>query len=99
LLEDGSSADPASLGIAVMLAGASEQVGGDVIGGVNYSTAAQEEVQYQLYNVPRVSFIGRGMSWDAKGVEWRAYRCSRSPERLVLFGCYFASSRDCSTMG
>lgn len=67
LLEDGSSADPASLGIAVMLAGASEQVGGDVIGGVNYSTAAQEEVQYQLYNVPRVSFTGDGDELGCEG--------------------------------
>lgn len=55
LLEDGSSADPASLGIAVYLAGQSESVGGDVIGGVDYETAAREEVEYQLYNVPRVS--------------------------------------------
>ena len=46
-----------------MLAGASEQVGGDVVGGVNYSTAATEEVQYQLYNVPRVSF------WVRRGCE------------------------------
>lgn len=54
-MEDGSSADPASLGVAVLLAGESESVGGDVIGGVNFSVAAREEVEYQLYNVPRVS--------------------------------------------
>lgn len=64
LLEDGSSADPASLGIAVLLAGTSEQVGGDVIGGVNYSTAAREEVEYQLYNVPRVSRLKVASAWS-----------------------------------
>jgi hypothetical protein len=41
--------------VAVLLAGESESVGGDVIGGVNFSVAAREEVEYQLYNVPRVS--------------------------------------------
>jgi hypothetical protein len=43
-----------------MLAGASQQVGGDIIKGVNFSTAATEELQYQLYNVPRVSGDRRG---------------------------------------
>lgn len=55
LLEDGSSADPASLGIAVLMASASDGPGSEVINGVTYEVAAEEELQYQLYNVPRVS--------------------------------------------
>jgi hypothetical protein len=57
LLNDGSSADPASLGVAVIMANVSEQASGQAeeINGIRYGAAAREEEQYLLYNVPRVS--------------------------------------------
>jgi hypothetical protein len=57
LLSDGSSGDPASLGVAVIMANVSEQASGQAeeIKGIRYGAAAREEEQYQLYNVPRVS--------------------------------------------
>lgn len=53
LLEDGSSADPASLGGAILLANAS--TGNALVNGVGYGDAARMELAYLLYNVPRVS--------------------------------------------
>jgi hypothetical protein len=53
LLPDGAAADPASLGIAVMLAGAS--TGNAQVNGLGYGDAATSEINYLLYNVPRVS--------------------------------------------
>lgn len=53
LLSDGSSADPASLGIAILLANASQS--DQQIKGVTYGSAAEQELNYQLYGVPRVS--------------------------------------------
>ena len=55
LLEDGSSGDPASLGIAVLLANASTN--NAEVKSVGYGTAAEEELNYLLYSVPRVSVM------------------------------------------
>jgi hypothetical protein len=53
LLEDGAAADPASLGVAVLMANASTQ--GGVVNGVSYGQAAEMQTNYLLYGVPRVS--------------------------------------------
>jgi hypothetical protein len=53
LLEDGSAADPASLGVAIIVANASDSSA--QIKGVTYRQAAESEVNYLLYDVPRVS--------------------------------------------
>lgn len=53
LLEDGAAADPASLGVAVMLANAS--TGNAVVNGLSYGDAVEQELDYLLYDVPRVS--------------------------------------------
>lgn len=53
LLEDGAAADPASLGVAVLLADKSTQ--GGVVNGVSYGRAAELQTNYLLYGVPRVS--------------------------------------------
>lgn len=55
LLEDGAAADPASLGVAVLLANAS--TGNATVNGLAYGLAAQQELNYLLYDVPRVSSI------------------------------------------
>lgn len=52
LLSDGSAADPASLGVAVLLANAS--TGNGQVNGVGYGDAATAELNYLLYDVPRV---------------------------------------------
>lgn len=52
LLPDGSAADPASLGIAVMMAGMTDAPD---VNGVGYTDAAREQLEYLLYEVPRVS--------------------------------------------
>lgn len=51
LLPDGAAGDPASLGIAVMMAGMTDAPDVD---GVGYSDAAREQLEYTLYDVPRV---------------------------------------------
>jgi len=53
LLPDGAAADPASLGVTILLANAS--TGDAQINGVGYGTAASEEIDYLLYDVPRTS--------------------------------------------
>lgn len=55
LLQDDSAADPASLGVTVLLASLKEPERNGEIKGVNFSTAAQKELEFQLYNVPRTS--------------------------------------------
>ena len=61
LLEDGAAADPASLGVAVLLANASTQ--GAVVNGISYGQAARAQTEYLLRGVPRVSTSpgGRGI--------------------------------------
>lgn len=53
LLPDGAAGDPASLGIAVMLANMSTN--NAVVNNSAYGDAATSELNYQLYHVPRVS--------------------------------------------
>ena len=55
LLEDGSSADPASLGIAVLLTNASQAVGTQEVKNVGWGQAAESELRYLLEEVPRNS--------------------------------------------
>ncbi|KAJ9091754.1 hypothetical protein QFC19_008964 [Naganishia cerealis] len=55
LLEDGSSADPASLGISVLLANASAAVGTQEVKNVGWGEAAESELRYLLERVPRNS--------------------------------------------
>ena len=50
LMEDGSAADPASNGVAVLLANWTGQGGS---GGPDYAKAATEQLQFLLENVPR----------------------------------------------
>lgn len=52
LLADGAAGDPASLGVAVLLAGASDT--STQINGVSFNTAATSELTYLLYDVPKV---------------------------------------------
>ena len=52
LLTDASAGDPASLGIAILLANAS--TGNAQVDGVGYGDAAAAELDYLLYDVPRV---------------------------------------------
>lgn len=54
LLEDAAAADPASLGVTILLANAS--TGGAVVNGISYGEAARLQTNFLLYNVPRVSF-------------------------------------------
>nr|XP_031861582.1 uncharacterized protein CI109_002811 [Kwoniella shandongensis]KAA5528654.1 hypothetical protein CI109_002811 [Kwoniella shandongensis] len=53
LLNDGAAGDPASLGIAVMIAGAA--TGNAEVNGVSYNDAVNQELNYLLYDVPRTS--------------------------------------------
>ena len=54
LLEDGAAGDPASLGLAILLANFT--VGNaPSFSGTGYGTAADQEVQYLLTSAPRVS--------------------------------------------
>lgn len=53
MLEDGAAADPASLGIAVMLA--NHSTGNAEVNGLRYGDAVEQELNYLLYDVPRVS--------------------------------------------
>ncbi|KAJ9103744.1 hypothetical protein QFC21_002204 [Naganishia friedmannii] len=55
LLQDGSSADPASLGVAVLLANASAAVGTQQVKNVGWGAAAESELRYLLERVPRNS--------------------------------------------
>ncbi|KAK4686019.1 hypothetical protein P7C73_g4107, partial [Tremellales sp. Uapishka_1] len=54
LLSDGAAGDPASLGIAVLIANASESASTQV-NGVTYGQAALSELNYLLYVVPKSS--------------------------------------------
>lgn len=53
LLQDDAAGDPASLGIAVLLANLT--TGDAQVNGVGYGDAATQELNYLLYDVPRVS--------------------------------------------
>jgi hypothetical protein len=53
LLQDDAAGDPASLGIAVLLANLT--TGDAQVNGVGYGEAATQELSYLLYDVPRVS--------------------------------------------
>lgn len=53
LLEDEAAGDPPSLGVAVLLANASTNNG--EVDGARYGDAAEEQLRYLLYDVPRVS--------------------------------------------
>jgi hypothetical protein len=53
LVPDAAAADPASLGVAVLLANAS--TGNAQVNGVGYGDAATAQLNYLLYDVPRVS--------------------------------------------
>lgn len=55
LLSDGAASDPASLGMAVVMANASAGEGQNEVKGVTFGMAAEEEVLYLLKTVPRVS--------------------------------------------
>jgi hypothetical protein len=57
LLPDGAAADPASLGVAILLANASTN--NAEVNGIGYGDAATDEINYLLDNVPRVSQISR----------------------------------------
>lgn len=52
LLEDDAAGDPASLGVTILLANAS--TGNAQVNGVSYNDAAREELNYLLYDVPKV---------------------------------------------
>ncbi|KAG6816063.1 hypothetical protein H0H87_008895 [Tephrocybe sp. NHM501043] len=49
LIKDGSAADPASIGFAVLIANWTRQAGGD------YAGAAKDQLDYLLFSVPRTS--------------------------------------------
>ena len=51
LIADGSAADPASIGVSVLLANLTGQDGGQV----NYSGAATDQLNFLLEKVPRTS--------------------------------------------
>lgn len=53
LLDDGAAGDPASLGVAVLMA--NQSMGSAVVNGVGYGQAGEEELRYLLEDVPRVS--------------------------------------------
>ncbi|KAL7423979.1 hypothetical protein Q5752_001564 [Cryptotrichosporon argae] len=53
LLTDAAAGDPASLGITMLLADAAS--GGAQWNGISYGTAATDELNYLLYDVPRAS--------------------------------------------
>ena len=53
LLSDGAAGDPASLGVAVLMT--NQSTDNAQVKGIGYGTAATEELQYLLYDVPRVS--------------------------------------------
>lgn len=55
LLEDDAAGDPASLGVTILLANAS--TGNAQVNGVSYGDAAREELNYLLYDVPKVGFF------------------------------------------
>lgn len=55
LLNDGAAGDPASLGVSVLLANAS--MGNTPVKGVGYGDAATGQLNYLLYDVPRVSVL------------------------------------------
>lgn len=55
LLEDDAAGDPASLGVTILLANAS--TGNAQVNGVSYGDAAREELNYLLYDVPRVGLF------------------------------------------
>ena len=57
LLEDAAAGDPPSLGVAVLMANASTNNG--EVDGERYGDAAQEQLRYLLYDVPRVSVTSR----------------------------------------
>ncbi|KAH8105379.1 Six-hairpin glycosidase-like protein [Cristinia sonorae] len=52
LIQDGSAADPASLGVAVLLA---NWTGRGAVDGVDYAQAAEDQLSYLLNQVPRTS--------------------------------------------
>ena len=83
LLEDGSSGDPASLGIAVMLADAS--TGNQQIKGVGYGDAATSELNYLLYDVPKVR-TSHHLDWicteNGVGFRWGNQSSSRSSSTM-----------------
>ena len=56
LLEDGAAGDPASLGIAVLLANITTN--NEKVKDTGYGDAAKAELNYLLYDVPRVSYYG-----------------------------------------
>ena len=53
LLSDGAAGDPASLGVAVLIANYTS--GNAQVKGVGYGDAATSELNYLLYDAPRVS--------------------------------------------
>ena len=53
LLEDAAAGDPPSLGVAVLMANASTNNG--EVDGERYGDAAEQQLRYILYDVPRVS--------------------------------------------
>jgi hypothetical protein len=58
LLKDDAAADPASLGIAVLLAGLDEGNAARNVSGTTYDKAVRDEVEYLLQVVPRVGWLG-----------------------------------------
>ncbi|TYJ51419.1 hypothetical protein B9479_008006, partial [Cryptococcus floricola] len=55
LLSDDAAGDPASLGITILLANASTEGADAQVDGVGYGEAAEAELNYLLYDVPRTS--------------------------------------------
>ncbi|WWC91904.1 uncharacterized protein L201_006853 [Kwoniella dendrophila CBS 6074] len=84
LLEDGAAGDPASLGIAVLLANASTN--DQQVNGVGYGDAATAELNYLLYDVPRTS--SGAISHRADQAQLWADSVYMVPPFLAYYGAY-----------
>ncbi|EIW72178.1 hypothetical protein M231_01851 [Tremella mesenterica] len=82
LLKDGAAGDPASLGISVLLANVSS--GNAQVKGVGYGTAAEEELNYLLNDVPKSS--SGAISHRADQVQLWSDSISMVPPFLAYYG-------------
>lgn len=81
---DGSAADPASLGIAVLLANSSQGPGTATFSGTTFGAAAASELQYLLTVVPRSS--AGAISHRAEQVQLWADSVYMVPPFLAYYG-------------
>ncbi|WRT70037.1 uncharacterized protein IL334_007031 [Kwoniella shivajii] len=84
LLTDGAAGDPASLGIAILLANASTN--NQQVKGVGYGDAATAELDYLLYDVPRTS--SGAISHRADQAQLWSDSVYMVPPFLAYYGAY-----------